>query len=258
MAKLWDRLAEWLERADFVPLAVVVSVYHYYMALRAHDPFLIALPVAIFVDLTHYRTTVQAVRQRGGWWMLALLTTAAAWGLQFSFYAAGEGLNLPQQLLFSGIVPVGLGITALLKESGVRDAAARLAAELAAVQAALAAMEEKWEAAQAELQTVKEAWQQSQADAREAEAAREAAQGERQRLQAALQDEQVKRQRLQEQMGTLQADAAAFASLNVKSQAAARYLAGQVETLQAAGEMAGVGESTMSRMARKLNGDGGK
>lgn len=116
MARWWQRFADFLHTANLIPLVVVVSVYHYHQALRSHDPFLIALPVALFVDLLHYRTVQQAVRSGEGVWKLtAVFTTLMAFALQWIFYSQpGESDPLIwwQVILFASIVPVGLAIMA--------------------------------------------------------------------------------------------------------------------------------------------------
>ncbi|MCZ7673836.1 MAG: hypothetical protein M5U34_45305 [Chloroflexi bacterium] len=116
MAKWWQRFADFLHTANLIPLVVVVSVYHYHQALRSHDPFLIALPVALFVDLLHYRTVQQAVRSGEGVWKLtAVFTTLMAFALQWIFYSQpgeSEILIWWQVILFASIVPVGLAIMA--------------------------------------------------------------------------------------------------------------------------------------------------
>ena len=57
MTKTWVRIAEFFETGDLVPFAVIISIYHYYKALEpAGDPVWVAIPVALFVDLVHFRT----------------------------------------------------------------------------------------------------------------------------------------------------------------------------------------------------------
>lgn len=116
MTNWWQRFADFLHTANLIPLVVVVSVYHYHQALRSHDPFLIALPVALFVDLLHYRTVQQAVRSGEQIWKLtAVFTTLMAFALQWIFYSQpGESEILVwwQVILFASIVPVGLAIMA--------------------------------------------------------------------------------------------------------------------------------------------------
>jgi len=116
MTRSWEKLSEFLHTANLMPLVVLVSSYHYYQALSSHDPLLVALPMALFVDLLHFRTVQRAV-QTGEWpWRLtALLTTGLAFGLQWMFYSqpgARGTLSGWQALLFAGIVPLGLAIMA--------------------------------------------------------------------------------------------------------------------------------------------------
>ncbi|HUM67719.1 MAG TPA: hypothetical protein PLK31_02590 [Chloroflexota bacterium] len=116
MTKWWQKLADFLHTANLIPLVVLISTYHYYQALRSHDPLLVALPVALFVDLMHFRTVQRAVKSgEGVWKVTAVFTTMIAFGLQWIFYnqpGEGETLIWWQVILFASIVPVGLAIMA--------------------------------------------------------------------------------------------------------------------------------------------------
>ena len=114
----WQQLSDFLEQARLIPLVIVVSVYHYYQALATHDPFYVAAPIALFVDLLHFRTVQRAVRFGGMWRMAGLLTTIMAFGLQWTFYRDGGDLVLWQSLLFAAIVPVGVALMAWHHEEG--------------------------------------------------------------------------------------------------------------------------------------------
>ncbi len=116
MKNLWQRFADFLHTANLIPLVILVSSYHYFQALRSHDPVLVAIPIALFVDLLHFRTVQQAVKSRAGMWRVtAVFTTLMAFGLQWIFYnqpGEGEILIWWQVILFASIVPVGLAIMA--------------------------------------------------------------------------------------------------------------------------------------------------
>jgi hypothetical protein len=116
MSTLWQKLSDFLHKANLIPLVVVVSTYHYYQALRSHDPFFIALPLALFVDLLHFRTVQRAVRSgEAGWQATAVFTTLLTFGLQYMFYSQPSDsgvLGWWQVILFASIVPVGLAIMA--------------------------------------------------------------------------------------------------------------------------------------------------
>ena len=116
MVKWWQRFADFLHTANLIPLVVVVSTYHYNQALRSHDPLLVSLPIALFIDLLHFRTVQQAVKSdEGAWKITAVFTTLMAFALQYIFYSLpGEGETLLwwQVILFASIVPVGLAIMA--------------------------------------------------------------------------------------------------------------------------------------------------
>lgn len=116
----WNNLVHFLEKANLIPFVVVVSVYHYYQALAAHDPAVVAGVIAVFVDLLHYRTVQQAaITKKLGWIATGVTTTVMAWGLQWQFYNGGwEGLD-PAAIIPSLIVPLGVAIWAWHTESGV-------------------------------------------------------------------------------------------------------------------------------------------
>lgn len=134
----WEKLSFFLERFNLIPVAVVVSVYHYYQALKMHDPFFVALPIAIFLDILHYRTVQQAARTRNFWWALSgVISTAMVFTMQFIFYShegtAVDGVTTSTQVgeiwvtvVFASIVPIGIVIMAILHETGLVDVATRL------------------------------------------------------------------------------------------------------------------------------------
>ena len=116
MVKWWQRFADFLHTANLIPLVILVSSYHYFQALRSHDPVLVAVPIALFVDLLQYRTVHRAVRSgERAWKITAVFTTLMAFALQWIFYnqpGEGETLLWWQVILFASIVPVGLAIMA--------------------------------------------------------------------------------------------------------------------------------------------------
>ena len=108
MNQMWKRLADFFHQANMIPLVAILSPYHYYLALRSHDPLLVVMPIALFVDLLHFRTVQRAVQANHFTWKpTALLTTAIAFGLQWIFYSQPTaGTTLPgwQVVLFASIV----------------------------------------------------------------------------------------------------------------------------------------------------------
>lgn len=110
---LWHRAASFLENGDLVLFAVVISVYHYWKALEpAGDPVFVAIPVALFVDLLHYRTVRRAVQARTlasvG---IAALTTGMALGYHIVFYSLTVA-NPWHVWLYALPIPLGIGILA--------------------------------------------------------------------------------------------------------------------------------------------------
>lgn len=246
--KVWQKLTEFLESFDLIPLVILVSVYHYWQALKGHDPLWVSLPIALFVDLLHYRSVQQAVRsRRTGWGLLAVATTAMAFVLQWVFYAQagvdGAMLAQWQQVVYAGLVPVGIAIMALHHETGLQDAASR-------VQEAFKELQERFKMLQEDAIGLQDELTQAQDAARKYQG-----------LQEAFNDLQIDSGRMQKQLNTLQEDAVAlqedavaFRALNAQAQGVARMLAGQWQGTQ--GELAqelGLHESQVSRLKGALN-----
>ena len=175
MTKWWQQFAHFLHTANLIPLVILVSSYQYSVALRSHDPMLIAIPMALFVDLLHFRTVQRAVQTKKTMWQVtAVFTTALAFGLQWMFYSQpGEDGTLIwwQAILFASIVPDGLAIMAWHHEqheeeqvvdwqAAVVEAerqAAAMQTELSAMHAQVQAMGQvgkAWSGMNAEMQTL--------------------------------------------------------------------------------------------------------
>lgn len=261
MTNWWQRFADFLHTANLIPLVVVVSVYHYHQALRSHDPFLIALPVALFVDLLHYRTVQQAVRSGEGVWKLtAVFTTLMAFALQWIFYSQpGESEILVwwQVILFASIVPVGLAIMAWHHQRQEQE-------QVTDWQKLIAEAQQRAEQMQQEAEAEHERAERMQL---EAEADRERAAA----MQTQLAEVQVEAGEMQSQLELMQAEAAqmqktldekqavsrAWQTLNPEMQTLALFNA-QMLTAQDAAEKLGVHVSTVRRKAKQLNGAGGQ
>lgn len=88
--KQWNRLVNWLENGDLVPLVIIVSIPHYINVLAEWEWWYVASALGVLVDLGHYRT-IKAFLKKGGWfWMWAL--TFVSLGFHIGFYSfAGAG-----------------------------------------------------------------------------------------------------------------------------------------------------------------------
>ena len=109
----WNWLSHFLHNAQLIPLVVVVEGYHYYVVLSSHDRAWAAIPLALFLDLLHFRTIQQAIEtKKVGWIIGAVLSTAVTYAFQFIFYSSpgqdGHVLELWKQLLFAAVVPFGI------------------------------------------------------------------------------------------------------------------------------------------------------
>lgn len=232
MVKWWQRFADFLHTANLIPLVVLVSSYHYFQALRSHDPILVAVPIALFVDLLQYRTVHRAVRSGESTWKLtAVFTTLMAFALQWIFYnQPGEGETLLgwQVILFASIVPVGLAIMAWhhhqQEQEQVTDwqqqivegqrRAERMQQEAAAEQARAAQMQQEAEAERRRASEAQTQAEEAQARAEEvqiqlAEARQEAA-AARERAEQRQQEAKTEREQaaaLQSQLTEVQVEA---------------------------------------------------
>jgi hypothetical protein len=144
---MWQKFADFLHTANLIPLVVLVSGYHYFQALRSHDPVLVAVPIALFVDLLHFRTVQRAVKSgEGAWKVTAVFTTLLAFGLQWMFYnrpGEGEALLWWQVILFASIVPVGLAIMAWHHQQQEQEQITDWQALIAAAEQRAAQMQEE-------------------------------------------------------------------------------------------------------------------
>lgn len=95
-------LVRWFEDGDLVPLLVIVSAAHYIAILSAVDPWFVALPLGVLVDLGHYRAVNIAARySRSDWrqyavrWFVAAALTVISGAYHLRYYGGDWALALP-------------------------------------------------------------------------------------------------------------------------------------------------------------------
>lgn len=95
-------LVRWFEDGDLVPLLVIVSAAHYIAILSAVDPWFVALPLGVLVDLGHYRAVNIAARySRSDWrqyavrWFVAAGLTVISGAYHLRYYGGDWALALP-------------------------------------------------------------------------------------------------------------------------------------------------------------------
>ncbi len=258
MNQLWQRLADFLHQANLIPLVVIVSTYHYYQALRSHDPLLVAMPIALFVDLLHFRTVQRAVRANHFTWKLtALLTTAIAFGLQWIFYnqpTAGTALPGWQVVLFASIVPVGLAIMAWHHEVRAQDTTINWQVKVEDAQkrvaqlgTELAAAQRRTELALTEAQRALTKSDTHEQEAKELRSELEAAQAS---AAEALAQVDLLQGALDEARPILQA----WKAMNQRVQVAAQVHVGQIDVQEGA-KIIGMSVDTVRRDVARLNGN---
>lgn len=206
MSRMWQKLADFLHTANLIPLVVLVSGYHYFQALRSYDPVLVAVPIALFVDLLHFRTVQRAVKSgQGAWKVTAVFTTLLAFGLQWMFYSRpgeGEALLWWQVILFASIVPVGLAIMAWHHQQQEAEQVTNWQALVAAAEQRAAQMQEEATAAH---EQATQAQQEAAAAHERAEKVQQEAAAERERASQA----QARAAQVQNRLEQVQQEAAA-------------------------------------------------
>ena len=260
MTALWQKLSDFLHQANLIPLVVIVSVYHYYQALSQHDPFFVAAPMAIFVDLLHFRTVQRAVKTgQTSWIGMGALTTAIAFGLQWLFYSAPgpDGMLVWwETLLFASLVPVGLAIMAWHHAVHEEDVVVDWQAKLAALGKQLQTAQERIVELTSAVADGQTALTQAQERAAQSDALAAELKQARQTAQTGVSQTAVAQKRIAELEGQLAAVKElrqAWQSLNPESQTLALYNAGQLSAEDAADAL-GVHASTVRRKAKSLNG----
>ncbi|MCC6602500.1 MAG: hypothetical protein IT327_04780 [Anaerolineae bacterium] len=259
MNNLWQKFSDFLHTANLIPLVVVVSTYHYYQALSSHDPFLVSLPIALFIDLLHFRTVERAVKSREASWKLAaVFTTLIAFGLQWIFYSKpveGNTLVSWQVILFASIVPVGLAIMAWHHQHQAAEVITDWQRQLIQMQEEAAQMHREAEEERTRARALQEEADSVQAQAKALQTSLAAIQTESAAAQSKLAQVQDEAQQMQSQLANLQSINKAWQSLNQEMQTLALVNA-QLLTAQTAAEQLGVHVTTVRRKAKQLNGIG--
>ena len=137
----WKTVSNFFEQGDLVPFAVVISIYHYAVALMRFDEYwLVAIAQGLLVDMLHFRTVRQAVKVKTWPSMLvAALTTGLSFGVHLIFYAYHEGTwTITATAVFLALtLPLAIPVLAWLHEA-TKDSKA-----VAAVKSLLVAAEER-------------------------------------------------------------------------------------------------------------------
>jgi hypothetical protein len=160
----WQRVANFFESGDLVPVAVVVSSVHFVTALVVYggESWPVAVLVGVFVDMLHYRTIRYAVRGRSRTAIiLAALTTAMSYVFHLLFYIDG-GAWEPVYLLLAAPLPFGIFILAWQQEQAraeAQQADATAAQTLADDHKKLQAAHKELQGDYKELQNINKAWQ---------------------------------------------------------------------------------------------------
>ena len=260
MNNMWQKFSDFLHTANLIPLVVIVSTYHYYQALRSHDPFLVSLPIALFIDLLHFRTVQRAVKSRDTPWKLAaVFTTLIAFGLQWIFYSKpveGSTLVAWQVILFASIVPVGLAIMAWHHQQQDEETVTDWQQQIIQVQQEAARMQREAEEERARAMALQQEAESAHTQAKALQTSLAEVQNESAVVQTQLRQVQRDADQLQNQLDEMQTMHKAWQSLNREMQTLALFNA-QLLTAQTAAEQLGVHVSTVRRKARQLNGVGG-
>jgi hypothetical protein len=218
----------------------------------------VAIPIALFVDLLHFRTVQRAVRVgQIAWKFTAVLTTAIAFGLQWIFYSQPTNeavLPIWQAVLFASIVPVGLAIMAWHHESRARDVVEDWQSEMKVAQ-------ERAERAQEELSIVQKQEQQALAELHEAQRAQywlktelEAVRSELESAFDAAAASRAEVRDLQVALDEAQPIFRAWNAMNERLRVAAQVHVGQLDVQEGAA-IIGMSVDTVRRDVARLNGN---
>lgn len=169
LQKVWD----WFEDGDLVPLAVIISVAHYGPVLVAHgEHWAVAWAVGMMIDLLHFRSVRYAFSSRlpvAG--LVAAATSVMAVGYHLRFYDGDWLLALP--------IPIGIAILAWHsseKERGIEHSKlAVVEAELTAVRTLLQEAERQVQELASQLQETAKQLKEAARQAQEADSLRQEA-----------------------------------------------------------------------------------
>lgn len=261
LIRWWNNLGEFLHQARLIPFIIAVSGYHYFQVLKTHDEVFTAWPVAIFLDLLHYRTVQQAVETRKPLWIIAaILTTGVAYAFQFIFYSgpghSGETLPFWQQLLFASVVPIGIAFMVWHHHENEQKVESTLEADLIDAQTELSSTQEELNTIQAELEGLKTQLTNTQTELTSAQKAIEETQTQLNSTQTELGKTQTELEITQAELNTLQQLKQIWSHLNLRTQAAAKVAAGVLSLDEAIAESQTPRE-TLRRDAKRMNGVAG-
>lgn len=292
---VWDGVSHFLHNAKLIPFIIAVSAYHIMQVLRSHEITLTAIPLALFLDLLHYRTADQAAKTGKWYWYVGgLLTTVSTYLFNYIFYSQpgsnGELLPIWQVYLFAATVPIGilfmvlhhhenerrlqttikeedvaelkLTIEKLLEENQALVDKSKRADEVPALEQALADVQSKYETLFKRVETEEEL---SLQIGRLIEQNRTEIKEEREitrRVRAELEASKARVLALLEEISglkdvqtNLMAQLNAWNHINPRFQAVARFNVGEL-TIDEAAQIGQVTKATVSKDASKLNGSG--
>ena len=252
MDRLTKPIISWMHNGDLVPVVVIISVYHYHGVLALHDPWWVAFPVALAVDLTHYRTVKRAVKRNGWWWLAAVLTTALVGVLQWIFYA--QTAVSWQSFVYASIVPLVIVLMAWLAESDVQEKITEWQGVIKRLQTQNNDLQADNKQLQSTIKRLQTRNNDLQSENKQLQAEHKQQQTAANELRAAVDQAHAQRDQLQKRIDQLQPIVEAWQALNNEHQTLARFLADQVTAEQAA-LMIGVKDvRTVKSRAEQLNG----
>ena len=265
LIRWWNNLGEFLHQARLIPFIIAVSGYHYFQVLKTHDEVFTAWPVAIFLDLLHYRTVQQAVETRKPLWIIAaVLTTGVAYAFQFIFYSgpghSGETLPFWQQLLFASVVPIGIAFMVWHHHENEQKVESTLQADFdqsqkdaGELQVKIEELEQKIEAQIKVSEAAQVAADNAQEEAKRLQLLNEGLHKDAGELQKQIEGLQGQLQELQEDFTQLQKIERLWQQLNPQTQLAAQASLGLITIADAAAELA-VSTDTVRRTMKRING----
>jgi len=87
MNRLWNKLVNWFENGDLIPMLILISVPHYAQVLASYDWAIVGSVLGFLIDMGHYRTIKVFLNGKGAVWMIVL--TLFSLGFHTAFYSLG-------------------------------------------------------------------------------------------------------------------------------------------------------------------------
>ena len=193
-----NKLAKFFEEGDLVPFAVLISIYHFAMALIAWgENLFVAVAQGLLVDMLHFRTVRQAVRTKTvASRLVAVVTTFLSFGVHLLFYSYHNGVwdVTPTAVFLASMLPLSIPVLAWLNEADhesaivkkLKEALNTAKGELNTVKDALNVSEGKLNTIEGSIKTVEDKLKRTEGSLADAELLLKVSEDERRKVEESL------------------------------------------------------------------------